>query len=432
MTNTTPRKPPLIITRFATELSTIIADYLSNPELLNQRIPLTDRLAIKLMFTLNKNFYRRELLFRDYSKLNTDLLIEYVQPDGNTKELHTESIFYTQAILGRRLTIVAKQKSLPTNLHILLLMLCRYSVDNNWLTTRIKRRKKTPYADELFFKKTAKILNRQCKQLKTMSAVSTTYRKKYGAFHLSVGENSSELIEEISLFDLIEAVPKPLKTTIKQLPVWYRPLVENILSSLNGEYGLLRSCGLAPQDWLGELSIGNLRDLKKLKKITDNALKIGEQKELYFAYQQAFLEILGKKESKTPKVAGFKSFSGFSDSKIGMTLLKFLNNNIENQDFFESPSSTENDAVDLEMGLKTLLVDYADIFTPLTAYFFEQALILQRPLYGNDGMFNDTLFRNLVAQDKKYSGLEDKKLATKLSQKIQMIIEKHTDINHYL
>ncbi len=119
-------QPPRIVTDFAIDLSRILADYLTNPELEDKRIPLKDRIAIKLMLTLNKHTYRRKLLFRDFSQKPADLLSEYYLPDGSVKKLHTECIYYTQDVLAKRLTIVSKHKSLATNLHLLLLMFFRY------------------------------------------------------------------------------------------------------------------------------------------------------------------------------------------------------------------------------------------------------------------------------------------------------------------
>jgi hypothetical protein len=436
----TSRKPPRIITIFAKNLGTILADYLSNPSLLNQRIPLKDRLTVKVMLSLNKNFYRRELLFRDYSQTPSDLLLDYVMPNGHLEKLHIESIYYTEEILSRRLTIVSKQKSLPSNLHMLLLMLCRYNVDNHWLNTRIKRRFSESRFQEEFFEKTAVISEKQCQALKDVGAVSKTYRKKYGILHLISGKNSVELIEAISLFDLLEVLPSPLKREIKSPPRWFIPLVERILSSLNENYGLLRSCGLPPQKWQGELSIGKLRDLKLLKRTADHHLKTGEQQELSLAYQQAFTEIQTlktKKVLKQAKIAGFYDFLEFSQSKVGVTLLKTEFSSFDeacqdNHNFSDTLAASEHQSSEMDNALKTLLENYSHDFNPLTAYFFEHVLILQRPLYSEKGLFNDIQFRRLIAADANYSTLEDEKLTDKIIQKIKVIMQKHAPLSAFV
>ena len=90
-------------------------------------------------------------------------------------------------------------------------MFFRYSEDDNWLRTRIKRKKNATCINDLYFKKTENILKRQCNQLKDMGTVSKTYREKYGIFHFISGNNSTELVEKISFFDVVEAIPTPLK-----------------------------------------------------------------------------------------------------------------------------------------------------------------------------------------------------------------------------
>ncbi|MCK4494098.1 MAG: hypothetical protein KAU26_08590 [Methylococcales bacterium] len=434
------RKPPRIITIVAKKLGGILADYLSNPTLLGQRIPLKDRLTVKIMLSLNKKFYRRELLFRDYSQKASDLLIDYVMPSGHIEKLHIESIYYTEEILSRRLTIVSKQKSLPSNMHMLLLMLCRYNLNDCWQRTKIKRRHTEPSVTDPFFKKTETIAKKQCKKLIKVSAVSETYRKKYGCFQLVSGRNSAELIEEISLFDLIEVMPLPLKPEITSQSTWFVPLIERIVSSLNENYGLLRSCGLPPQEWRGALSIGKLRDLKLLKKTTDSLLKTGQQRELNLAYQQAFLEIQvhkTKNPNKLAKLAGFYDFIEFSHSKVGTALLKtefnsFEDNGKESHSFAETLAAEDDCSSEMDSALKKLLTDYSDNFTPLTAYFFEYVLVLQYPLYGDKGLFNDLQFRRLVAADENYATMEEEKLVDKIIQKIKLIMQKHVPLNDFV
>lgn len=420
-------QPPRIVTDFAIELSEILAEYLTNPELGDGRISLKDRLAVKLMLTLNKPKFRQKLLFRDFSQSLADLLIEYPLPDGDIKKIHIESINYTQDVLTKRLTIVSKHKSLPTNLHFLLLMLFRYSENTQWLRTRIKRKKTKPYINDLYFKKTENVLKRQCKQLFDMGEVSKTYREKYGIFQLMSGNNSAELVEEISLFDVFETIPVPLTKGLVDSPAWYIPLVERILVSLNESYALLRSCGLPPDQWQGELSIGKLRTLKQLKKMADGMIHSGEEKECYSAYQQAFLTLLNGNK----KTAGFTDFSEFSHSKVGRALLKIDllsfdgNDNNEEAKKLADTYADHNYSIEMEAGLNQLLIEYADSFTPITAYFFKQVIILQRPVQQENGVLKDSTFCELLKADSRYANVKEDKLADKLIQTTERIIKKH-------
>ncbi len=305
-------------------------------------------------------------------------------------------------------------------------MLFRYSEDEKWRRTRIKRKKTKSCINDLYFKKTANVLKRQCLQLKEMGMVSKTYREKYGIFHFISGNNSTELVEEISLFDVIEVIPTPLIKSLTESPAWYIPLLERVLVSLNENYSLLRSCGLPPHQWQGELSIGKLRALKQLKKTADSYLMTGEEKDIYSAYQQAFISMANEKT----KIAGFEDFTEFSHSVVGRTLLKIdiISFDDENNNLTDTYAENENNSIEMETALKQLLIDHADSFTTVTAYFFEQVLVCQRPLYSENGVFNDLQFSKALKTDDAYSNLKGEKLADKLIRITQRIIKKHIDV----
>jgi hypothetical protein len=425
MTKPNRQRPPDIVTSFAKQLSLILADYLTNPDLGNNRHPLKDRIAVKLMMTLSEiKLYRDELLFRSYASHHDEIWLDYLLPGGDKQKLHTESIFYVQTILGKRLTPVAKRKTLPTNLHYLLLMLCRYSLDTNWLRTWIKR-KKEPAADlhEAFFNPIAKILKRQCLGLKHMGTLAVNNRERFGGLYLMVGQNSAEILPEYSLFDVIEIVPVPLNVAIKNPPAWYQPLLERILSSLNESYGLLRSCGLSPQLFWDEMSIGKLRELKNLRKVADGYLKSGAHNNPYDAYKQVFSDL------QNMEIAGFSDFADFAGSKVGAGLLKTQFESIDSDeedqpDYLNSIAATDCFSEDMKDDLSDFLTSNASYFSPVTAYYFEQAVIEQRPTCGGASLFNDAEFIRLVAAEKAYAHLDADKLASKLSQKIESILDK--------
>lgn len=422
-------QPPPIITKFSKELSRILSDYLSNSELKDKRIPIKDRLAIKLMLTLNKKVYQNSLLFRDFSLSASEAFEDYILPCGDKKKLHIESIYYTQDVLAKRLTIVSKHKSSPTNLHLLLLMFFRYSEDRNWAGVKVKRKKTKPNTSDLYFKRTEKLLKQQCKRLINIGAVSKTYREKYGKLQLISGNNSAELVEEISLFDVIETTPLPLRKSLTDHPVWYPKLLERIILSLNEKYSLLRSCGLPPNLWHSELSVSKLRDLKQLKKLANSCQTGSKEVNTDSAYKQAFSVLL----SETKKVAGFDDFISFAHSAVGRILLKidtisFDGDSENGSNLADTYSSTANDPTEMQQGLSNLLTHYKNDFTAITAYFFEQALILQRPLYSENGIFNDIDFCLLIQSDNAYSHLEGEKLANKLIRTTERIIKKHMSI----
>lgn len=429
-------RPPDIITRFARQLSHMLAEHLTSPEWVNKRHPLKDCLAVAIMVILTDvKLYREGLLFRDYSTQGDELYITLKE-----ERIHTESIFYVGEVLSKRLVIVSKHKSFPSNLHFLFLMLCRYSQEPQFLRTWVKRRK-LPAVDihDTFFSATANALKKQCQRLKTMSSVSMTYREKYGVLYLLVGHNRAEMPEEISLMDLVEAVPMPLNDEIKQSPVWYAPLLERIVLSLNERYGLLRSCGLPPQEfWDNEkLSIGKLRELKNLKKITDSYLMTGEKQKPYDAYERAFADLLNsKKEAKAKnpdkpdkklKVAGFTDFLDFVGSEEGAWMVKtkfesFYGDDDNQKHELAAPPVFNND--DMRETSSLFLFEHASYFTPVTTYYFEQAVIEQRSAEGKVGFFNDVEFCRLVAADKQYAHLDTDKLRTKLCKHIEDLLEK--------
>lgn len=474
------KKVPYSIHVLAKELAEILASYFVFPNQNDGRIPLKDRLAVKLILTLNKPFYRYQLLFRDYSLSSDEMFLEFPIPpsfkdealgcmqrqqrsgsknkktvelsefldpiedveeeealDSESRQVyrvHTESIFYTQEVLGSRLTIVSHMKSLPNNLHRLLEQLCRHSLNKNWSNTIIERRKNSVTENcASFFKDTANKLKNQVKNNHKVSSVSETYRTQYGAFQLTACDNSAVVPEEISLFDVVEALPVPLKPEFLQhKPDWFAPLVERIVISLNDKYGLLRSCGLAPELWHKRLSSGKLRDLKQLKKGVDKILESESSLSMFEAYRMFFLEM--KKEQS--KIAGFKDFDEFRTSELGTTLLKenrplsfnqASKSDQNSRNFEEIISSSTYIPSEMQMALFELLSTNKNYFTPLTAYFFEQTVIL---MHSPKEIIKKDKFKALLAEAAKFSALSDQDLITALFKKVQQICEKHLETSN--
>ena len=206
-------------------------------------------------------------------------------------------------------------------------------------------------------------------------------------------------------------------------------MLERILLSLNEKYALLRGCGLTPNQWHEDLSVSKLRALRQLKKMADSYQASWQKKDNYAAFQQAFSTMQNEKA----KIAGFEDFIAFSHSAVGRALLKmemvsFDDVTEDNYSLSESYSKNENNSTEMETALKKLLVDHADRFTDVTAYFFEQVLILQRPLHSENGVFDDAEFCKALKADDAYFNLEGENLANKLIRTTERIIKKHINI----
>lgn len=440
MPQKTTSRPPEIITHFARQLSHILAEHLVDPGRGNNRHPFRDRFALKLMLSLSQaRLYREELLFRDYSQQRDDLWVDYVLPGGGTQKLHTESIFYVGLVLGKPLQLVAKHKSLPTNLHLLLLMLCRYSLDTHWLRTWVKR-KHEPATDihEAFFNPVAKLLKGLCQRLKIVGPLVQTYQQRYGALYLTTGQNRAEIPAEISLLDVVEIVPCPLNAAIKLLPAWYPALMERILLSLNEAYGLLRSCGLPPQEFWDELSVGKLRELKQLKALAEPYLESSVKNSRHDAFEQAFATLQDKKnttqdqatQNKLSKIAGFDSFLAFAGSKVGARMLRIFPDSLNPDDEEEAPipdpqGPPENNSEELRQALSAFLEAHIESFPPIIKYYYQHAVIEQQPPNGAGSFLHNAEFRKLVAADKKFAALDDGQLQTQLFQTLTAILKKH-------
>ncbi|NOT84621.1 MAG: hypothetical protein HOP02_07560 [Methylococcaceae bacterium] len=86
----------------------------------------------------------------------------------------------------------------------------------------------------------------------------------------------------------------------------------------------------------------------------------------------------------------------------------------DSPDYTETLSNPEFSSEDLKDSLAHFLTENAHSFTPMTQYFFTQAVIEQRPLYGANGLLIDEAFLGLVAADKSYADLDPDKLVAKL------------------
>ncbi len=134
------------------------------------------------------------------------------------------------------------------------------------------------------------------------SPESVRRREQYGPLWLIRSPCVAEVPEELSLFEIAEALPVPLDARFTADADLQR-LIVRVMDALNERYMLLRGCGLNPMFWheRDEPSIARLRDLKRLRQDADELLRFGIETSNVDAYQRTFNELKG----------GAKSFAGF-------------------------------------------------------------------------------------------------------------------------
>jgi hypothetical protein len=269
----TPNQPSSILFHLSREIGGIINDYLTEPA------PNYEKLWLEILLTLNKPYYRQHLLFTDYYNQNSLYEFSY-----QGKKIHAEANFYLIEVLGRTLTLANGIKQNPTNMHALLIAYCALTQDQRWHSSTIVRDAHTTENIGDFFTATAKKLSQQCQKLgDNYSKIAKSRRLEFGAYWFKVENYAAQVAEELNLFQVIETIPTPLNNG-QERPL----LLLKVLENLNEKYGLLRSCGLPPQQWLlnPKPSIADLEELKQLHKAADILLKQGESKPQ--AYQRAF------------------------------------------------------------------------------------------------------------------------------------------------
>ena len=434
---TLTQKPPESVSQFAFQFSKYVAEYLSDPSLQDSRHPLKDRLAIKILLVLSYHLYykkdaketslfRHELLFQDFRLSEDEQWLVIPDSSGHSQRIYTEAFNYLTEVLCKRTQLISTHQAKLTNVHKLLLMLWRYSVEERWLGTRLKRNNRPNIApvdfSGSFFERTARILEKQYENLTDLSMMVKNIRLKYGALFLSVGTYRCCVADEMSLFDVIEAVPAPLRTTLLQPspPRWYQPLVEKIILNLNEKYGLLRSCGLSPSDWHERFSVGILRELKELKKLADSYKKQDIDLDNEQAFEKAFATLLAEQG----KVAGYTEFKDFKYSEVGFAMMSIPLESIDDENngntIVDDPFNPDH-----EHDLLRLLNDFPEDFTPITGYFFAEVIAKLRSIDSDNGIWTDLVFNDLLAADPYFSGLKKDEVIEKLITKTLAIINKH-------
>ena len=144
---------------------------------------------------------------------------------------------------------------------------------------------------------------------------------QYGPLWLIRPPCAAEVPEEISLFEIAEAVPVPLGSSFASDAELQR-LIARVMDALNERYMLLRGCGLNPMFWhdRDEPSIARLRDLKRLRQAADELLRLGIEASNVEAYRRCFNELKGGAKS----FAGFFQFrDDFASDEAGLSMLRY-------------------------------------------------------------------------------------------------------------
>ena len=333
------RKPPTIITQLSKDIAKVLEKHLIN-EILDG-----ERFTSELKLLLSRYCYEKNLLYRD-SLENRDYRLNALEDEADW--------FLNYVLLNRRIGLARVNskldkkggkaenedvKPIPTNMHKLFEKLCCFSQHRNrgeWKETKIERSKKSSSLDIYpdYFNILGKALRNQKKVLgDDISTVSRNTRTKFGSYWLIVGSGSetcsAEIGEELNLLEVLTMLPLPLKAGFSNNRD-VLGILEKVIITLYNRYGLLRICGLPPQDWFPreKPSINGLRELTLLR-IKTTRTEEWIQSKYDKAWETAFNLVI--KMTKSGKIAGFKHFSQtswkikgyetFSYSEIGREMM---------------------------------------------------------------------------------------------------------------
>lgn len=405
-----------------------------------------DRLYLGLLLTLSRKTYVNSLLYRDFSSTGDAQWYSLPMPDGSEARVHEQSVTYLQQVLSRRLRLARRLQHEPGNMHLLLGAFCRFGpAEKGWQSAEVKRDLKLEKSDEVtdFRNPLGRTLATLCKSLGTdYSPESERRREQYGPLWLIRQPSVAEVPEEISLFEITEAVPAPLDSSFSSDSDLQR-LIARVMDALNERYMLLRGCGLNPMFWhdRDEPSISRLRDLKRLRQEADELLRLGIETSNSDAYQRCFNELKDGAKS----FAGFTSFDEFAGDETGLSMLRHaalslddtMGDDANGDSWLRHEAIADTSAVDIEEDLSMreagsqwvtdLINARPKMFSPIMQYFFEQVLGEGRPIYpgaGDEGVLNDQAFQALLDDDPEFSHLDEDDRADLLSKRAEALIKR--------
>lgn len=262
------------------------------------------------------NPYLNGLLFRDYRLGAESRWQTYNLGDLGNLRIHAEAFFYaSQVLMCRTLRPATRVGSGLTNLHKLLRHLCRRSAAlGEWRTTDIRRDPHGQARTATWFQKVAKTLRERWRAAE--SAIAAHQQEASGAFWLTAGPCAEKVGDELTLQDVVEIAPCPIQAGFSA-DQGFVDLLGAVINSLNRRYGLLRTCGLVPEEWL-HLEEPSINQLRQLAKLRERAAASDEWKDggHEAAFRRAFAELLARHGKDG--VGGFKAFERQPDPDAGL------------------------------------------------------------------------------------------------------------------
>lgn len=373
------------------------------------------------------NPYIDGLLFRDYYATNGRFM-QTGLPGFGRVDIHIEASRYVSDVLLLKPLELAKvnvKSGKPTNLHLLLERLCQLSsAQGDWQNTTIQRCLQAEKYSLLWFEKIAARLERlkAQKDKRPINKTAENQRKLLGPYWLRAGDCHAEVVEELTLLDVLTVLPLALTSGFSKDPKFLR-LLKSIIASLNERYRLLRSCGLPPETWLSEKQ-PSLNKLEQLKVLRDQAksLDVWQSGDYEQAWRQAFTEL----KAGNNEIGGFDNFCQWRDSDIGQAMLRItlsLDTLFEDDGNNEALGNEDNDLGSYELH-QALIQDAGDRLTQdrVLEAFFQEVMLKNRPVQDQGGLFTDAEFMALVAADDNYAALDADALAEALHLKTSSLI----------
>lgn len=427
-----------VLDRLAVELLSVLSACLTTAPLDR------DRLQLAILMTLSRKLYVTNLLYRDFRLDRDTQWYAWTLPDGSTVRIHEQAIVYLHQVLARRPRLARRLRHEPGNMHLLLGHFCRFGPPGQgWEGTEVRRDKGLTAAgeDPGFLDPTALELAAQRQRLgDNYGEVSVRRRGEHGPIWLVREGCVAEVPEEMSLFDVTDATPVPLRSEFVEAHDLQRMLAR-VLDALNERYMLLRASGLDPETWhdRDEPSIARLREMKQLRKPAEELLRLGIEDEPVAAYRRAFEDLQGEAKS----FAGVASFDEFVTSEVGMAILRFSTASLDeplgsddDEDWSRSdmladeaaadPEASTTDRAEAADWVQLLIEDRPDLFDEVMVYFFSEVLGEGRSIHpgsGDPGVLRDAPFRHLIARDHALAGLDDEDLVRELYARSETIIQ---------
>jgi|GEM_PF-2364364 len=246
----------IINTHFAQPASNV-QSFSSNSNV-NRRQVVETKIWLAIILTLSKKMnYQDNLLYNNW-RHDGEESDKTITAGGQTFKVNPEAVFYVNEVLIKRPQLINRLGRMPTAIHQLLECYLKQSWNVAWLQSAIERFfNRAEHTVDIFFKPVADILSAQRKKLgDNYSKVSASRLAEFGPYCLTVNDNLLYVAEELTLADVITAIPAHIKPQdfLRRSKITDEPnsaeRLKGVIDALNARYGLLVSCGLDPKKWL--------------------------------------------------------------------------------------------------------------------------------------------------------------------------------------